>query len=62
MPNNIEGSMCGPMIAVTRTDRLAPFSQVRPELLFGTFKCLECSHVVHSIEQQFKFTGAYYGL
>lgn len=35
---------------VTRT------SEVRPELLSGTFKCLECGNVVKNVEQQFKYT------
>lgn len=35
---------------VTRT------SEVRPELLQGTFKCLECGSVIKSVEQQFKYT------
>ncbi|XP_039039905.1 DNA replication licensing factor MCM6-like [Hibiscus syriacus] len=35
---------------VTRT------SEVRPELLQGTFKCLDCGSVVKNIEQQFKYT------
>lgn len=35
---------------VTRT------SEVRPELLQGTFKCLECGTVVKNVEQQFKYT------
>ncbi|XP_019057935.1 PREDICTED: DNA replication licensing factor MCM6 isoform X2 [Tarenaya hassleriana] len=35
---------------VTRT------SEVRPELLFGTFKCLECGSVIKNVEQQFKYT------
>ncbi|CAM8939545.1 unnamed protein product [Rhodiola kirilowii] len=35
---------------VTRT------SEVRPELLHGTFKCLECGNVVQNVEQQFKYT------
>jgi len=35
---------------VTRT------SEVRPELLFGTFICEECNGLVHDIEQQFKYT------
>uniref|UniRef100_A0A7N1A4R4 DNA replication licensing factor MCM6 n=1 Tax=Kalanchoe fedtschenkoi TaxID=63787 RepID=A0A7N1A4R4_KALFE len=35
---------------VTRT------SEVRPELLHGTFKCLECGNVIQNIEQQFKYT------
>ncbi|OAE31042.1 hypothetical protein AXG93_1502s1440 [Marchantia polymorpha subsp. ruderalis] len=35
---------------VTRT------SEVRPELLFGSFKCLDCGTVVNVVEQQFKYT------
>ncbi|KAK4704841.1 DNA replication licensing factor MCM6, partial [Phenoliferia sp. Uapishka_3] len=35
---------------VTRT------SEVRPELIFGTFLCLECKGVVRDVEQQFKYT------
>ncbi|KFK31623.1 hypothetical protein AALP_AA6G136800 [Arabis alpina] len=35
---------------VTRT------SEVRPELLYGTFKCLDCGNVIKNVEQQFKYT------
>lgn len=35
---------------VTRT------SEVRPELLQGTFKCLDCGGVVKNVDQQFKYT------
>lgn len=35
---------------VTRT------SEVRPELVFGTFVCFECKGVVRDVEQQFKYT------
>jgi DNA replication licensing factor MCM6 len=35
---------------VTRT------SEVRPELLFGTFICEECGGLVNEVEQQFKYT------
>ncbi|GJP72404.1 hypothetical protein CLOP_g3140 [Closterium sp. NIES-67] len=31
-------------------------SEVRPELLYGTFRCLECGSVQRNIEQQFKYT------
>ncbi|KAM0749968.1 minichromosome maintenance protein 6 [Meredithblackwellia eburnea MCA 4105] len=41
------GSISG---TVTRT------SEVRPELLYGTFSCLECKGVVRDVEQQFKYT------
>lgn len=40
-------SICG---TVTRT------SEVRPELLYGAFKCHECATVVTDVEQQFKYT------
>ncbi|XP_047319032.1 DNA replication licensing factor MCM6 [Impatiens glandulifera] len=35
---------------VTRT------SEVRPELLYGTFKCLGCGALMKNVEQQFKYT------
>jgi len=35
---------------VTRT------SEVRPELTFGSFICLECKGIVRDVEQQFKYT------
>ncbi|KAF9977163.1 MCM DNA helicase complex subunit mcm6 [Actinomortierella ambigua] len=35
---------------VTRT------SEVRPELIYGTFTCRDCGGVMHNIEQQFKYT------
>nr|XP_043629317.1 DNA replication licensing factor MCM6 [Erigeron canadensis] len=35
---------------VTRT------SEVRPELLQGTFKCLECGDIIKNVEQQYKYT------
>lgn len=35
---------------VTRT------SEVRPELLFGTFTCMECKASVRDVEQQFRYT------
>ncbi|CAI5477429.1 unnamed protein product [Closterium sp. Yama58-4] len=31
-------------------------SEVRPELLYGTFRCLECGAVQRNVEQQFKYT------
>lgn len=35
---------------VTRT------SEVRPELLSGNFRCLDCGTVVKDVQQQFKYT------
>lgn len=43
------GSISG---TVTRT------SEVRPELVYGTFICMECKGVVKDVEQQFKYTEA----
>ena len=37
---------------VTRT------SEVRPELLVGTFRCQDCNAIVRDVEQQFKYTEA----
>lgn len=39
---------------VTRT------SEVRPELLYGTFVCEVCKGIVNEIEQQFKYTEVCY--
>jgi DNA replication licensing factor MCM6 len=35
---------------VTRT------SEVRPELISGTFKCEQCGTTIRDVEQQFKYT------
>lgn len=43
------GKLTSVMGVVTRT------SEVRPELLLGNFKCLECSTVVKNVEQQYKY-------
>lgn len=40
-------SLCA---TVTRT------SEVRPELLYGTFQCLDCHSKVYNLEQQFRYT------
>lgn len=44
------GKLTSVMGVVTRT------SEVRPELLQGTFKCLDCGNVVKNVDQQFKYT------
>lgn len=44
------GRLTSVMGVVTRT------SEVRPELLQGTFKCLECGGVIKNVEQQYKYT------
>ncbi|OAY77819.1 DNA replication licensing factor MCM6, partial [Ananas comosus] len=44
------GKLTSVMGVVTRT------SEVRPELLQGNFKCLECGNIAKNVEQQFKYT------
>ncbi|XP_068638112.1 DNA replication licensing factor MCM6 [Aristolochia californica] len=44
------GKLVSVMGVVTRT------SEVRPELLQGTFKCLDCGSINKNVEQQFKYT------
>ncbi|KAJ4765576.1 DNA helicase [Rhynchospora pubera] len=44
------GKLTSVMGVVTRT------SEVRPELLEATFKCLDCGENVKNVEQQFKYT------
>lgn len=44
------GKLTSVMGVVTRT------SEVRPELLLGTFKCLDCGGVIKNVEQQYKYT------
>nr|KAJ3422233.1 MCM DNA helicase complex subunit mcm6 [Polyrhizophydium stewartii] len=47
---NLQGQLLEISGTVTRT------SEVRPELLFGTFVCGECGSLVKDIEQDFKYT------
>ncbi|KAA8537155.1 hypothetical protein F0562_029619 [Nyssa sinensis] len=44
----------GKLVAVTGV--VTRTSEVRPELLQGTFKCLDCGNVIKNVEQQFKYT------
>ncbi|KAJ1969178.1 MCM DNA helicase complex subunit mcm6 [Dispira parvispora] len=44
------GQLSGISGTVTRT------SEVRPELIFGTFRCVLCQTLVRHVEQQFKYT------
>lgn len=41
---------------VTLSGTVTRTSEVRPELLFGVFTCLECSTLSAPIEQQFRYT------
>jgi DNA replication licensing factor MCM6 len=47
---NVIGQLMKINGTVTRT------SEVRPELMIGTFLCLECRTINRDVEQQFKFT------
>lgn len=44
----------GKLLAISGT--VTRTSEVRPELLFGTFTCMECKSTVHDVEQQFRYT------
>ncbi|PKI83525.1 DNA helicase [Malassezia vespertilionis] len=44
----------GKLVCITGT--VTRTSEVRPELLFGTFTCLECKTPVYDVEQQFRYT------
>lgn len=50
MKSELIGKLTALRGVVTRT------SEVRPELLYGTFKCLECGTVHKDVEQQFRYT------
>ena len=47
-------SQIGKLISITGT--VTRTSEVRPELLFGTFRCPECDSKIPDIAQQFKYT------
>ena len=44
----------GHLIAISGT--VTRTSEVRPELLFGAFKCEDCGTVMKDVEQEFKYT------
>lgn len=44
----------GRLVAISGT--VTRTSEVRPELLYGTFKCGECGGYVRNVAQQFKYT------
>lgn len=47
---HVHGHLVAISGTVTRT------SEVRPELLFGSFKCGDCGTVVKDVEQEFKYS------
>ena len=44
----------GHLVAISGT--VTRTSEVRPELLFGSFRCQDCSSVIKDVEQEFKFS------
>jgi DNA replication licensing factor MCM6 len=50
----LNGARIGQLLRVKGT--VTRTSEVRPELLVGTFRCNECLGLERSIEQQFKYT------
>ena len=44
----------GHLVAISGT--VTRTSEVRPELLFGSFRCHDCSGVIRDVEQEFKFS------
>ncbi|ORX58381.1 DNA replication licensing factor MCM6 [Piromyces finnis] len=47
-------NVIGQLVAITGT--VTRTSEVRPELLYGTFRCLDCGTIVKDVEQQFKYS------
>ena len=50
----------GKLLAISGT--VTRTSEVRPELLFGTFQCPDCQAIIKDVEQQFKYTEVLKGL
>ncbi|KAI9179361.1 MCM DNA helicase complex subunit mcm6 [Blastocladiella emersonii ATCC 22665] len=50
----LRGEHVGKLVSLSGT--VTRTSEVRPELLFGSFECAECGTVVADVEQQFAFT------
>lgn len=50
----LKTSLIGSLLSISGT--VTRTSEVRPELLYGTFKCELCGGLVSNIEQQFSFT------
>ncbi|KAJ3062911.1 MCM DNA helicase complex subunit mcm6 [Podochytrium sp. JEL0797] len=46
--------MVGTLTAISGT--VTRTSEVRPELLFGTFQCEDCNTIIKDVEQEFKYT------
>lgn len=53
LKTNKIGKLCSLKATVTRT------SEVKPELLYGTFQCMDCRILAKDIQQQFKYTEVF---
>lgn len=51
---DLRSERIGRLVAITGT--VTRTSEVRPELLYGTFLCQECGQTEDNVEQQFKYT------
>lgn len=51
---DLDASKIGHLMSFTGT--VTRTSEVKPELLFGSFKCGTCDQIVFNVEQQFKYT------
>jgi len=49
----LKSDLIGQLVTITGT--VTRTSEVRPELLYGTFKCAECGMLERYLEQQFKY-------
>ena len=44
----------GKLVSISGT--ITRTSQVRPELLYGTFECNDCSTIIRDVQQEFNYT------
>ena len=51
---DLKSNRIGKLIAFTGT--ITRSSEVRPELLYGTFTCAMCGKKIYNVEQQFKYS------
>lgn len=56
---NLKMDKIGQLMSISGT--VTRTSEVRPELISGTFRCEVCQTIVEEIEQQFKFTEVSHG-
>eukprot|EP00899_Mesostigma_viride_P008988 jgi/Mesvir1/18090/Mv09391-RA.1 len=51
---DLRTSKLGALVSVSGT--ITRTSEVRPELLYGTFRCMDCGNKATNVEQQFQYT------